>query len=214
MKKAFEWVKGMAGEALFWKAWEATVAGVRWLWRQTKAVVGLTLRVAAVTVFLVALSMAFLFAPRFLPVPNAWAETARGAIQGISAITGSAEAILSSNGGLFAFGQLFPGEYTDINRIATVGRDQCTRYTADQVPIKTGPGVVTGIFMETLVATTDDFILYDNTAASGTVLFQLTNMPATSSVGPIVIPFSGAFTTGLTLDVTLTAGSSVTVCYL
>ncbi len=54
MKKVFEWVKGMAmvavaialigGEALFWKAWEATASGIRWLWRQTKATVGLALR--------------------------------------------------------------------------------------------------------------------------------------------------------------------------
>lgn len=109
---------------------------------------------------------------------------------------------------------ILPGEDTNINRLAFVHKDACTRYTADLAAIKTGAGVVTGIIVETLAASTDDFILYDNTAASGTVLFQLTNMPATSTIGPIVVPYTGAFATGLTLDVTLTAGSSVTVCML
>lgn len=111
-------------------------------------------------------------------------------------------------------GTLLPCEILGINRCAVVNYDSCTRYTADQAPIKTGAGVVTRILVETLAATTDDFILYDNTAASGTVLYQLTNMPATSSIGPINVPFGGVFGTGLSLDVTLTAGSSVTVCYL
>ena len=125
------------------------------------------------------------------------------------------EEVLSSSNSLQTTpGTLVPAEDVNINRIMTVHKDSCTRYTGDQAAIKTGAGVVTGIIVETLAATTDDFILYDNTAASGTVLFQLTNMPATSTVGPIVVPYTGAFSTGLTLDVTLTAGSSVTVCSL
>lgn len=111
-------------------------------------------------------------------------------------------------------GVILPAEIESINRTAIVKYDGCTRYTADSANMKTGTGVVTGVIVETLIATTDDFILYDNTAASGTVLFQLSNMPASSTVGPIVVPYTGAFTTGLSLDVTLTAGSSVTVCFL
>lgn len=125
------------------------------------------------------------------------------------------EEVLSSSNSLQTTpGTLVPCEIVGINRCAVVSYDTCTRYTADQAPIKTGAGVVTRILVETLAATTDDFILYDNTAASGTVLYQLTNMPATSSIGPINVPFGGVFGTGLSLDVTLTAGSSVTVCYL
>jgi len=109
---------------------------------------------------------------------------------------------------------ILPCEITSINRCAVVFNDSCTRYTADANNIKTGAGTLSRVIIETLAATTDDFILYDNTAASGTVLLSLTNMPATSTIGPISVPYGGAFTTGLSLDVTLTAGSSIVVCLL
>lgn len=111
-------------------------------------------------------------------------------------------------------GTLLPCEIENINRCAVVFNDSCVRYTADAASIKTEPGVLTRVIVETQAATGDDFVLYDNTAASGTVLLSLTNMPATSTVGPITMEYGGAFTTGLSLDVTFTAGSSIVVCQL
>lgn len=131
------------------------------------------------------------------------------------ATTGQPSSVRAHNNALDVY-QASLGHCEDANlkRCRVFSKWTCTRYTADATNIKTGAGVLGRLIIDTVAATTDDIVIYDNTANSGTVLLSLTNMPASSSAGPLVIDFDGAFTVGLSIDVTFTAGSSAVVCSL
>lgn len=95
----------------------------------------------------------------------------------------------------------FPGEDTNLNRIATIQKQTCTTYTADGV-IKSSAGVLVSIGF--LSGTAVSAIVYDNaSAASGTKLFDNSAIgvtPTTGVPGPMY-PLGGAATNGMYLDV-------------
>lgn len=69
--------------------------------------------------------------------------------------------------------------------------------------LSTGPGVLEGVTVNT-VAVTSSVKLYDNTAASGTVIATIATTAATGD-----FPFNGVFGKGLT--VVITGAPDVTV---
>jgi hypothetical protein len=147
-----------------------------------------------------------------LVIPNAWAEFSSGAIKAVSSITSQPENISSASGALYAFGQVFPGEIVGIGRQAFISYDTCVVYTVD-TGIKTGLGMVSRIAF--LSGTAAAAILYDNTAASGTKIFDNSAIgitPTTGVPGPSYT-IGGAFGTGLYLDISGT-NPVVEVCSL
>ncbi len=76
--------------------------------------------------------------------------------------------------------------------------------------VKTGAGHFHGIMINTLVA--GAITIYDNTAASGTVIAVITLPAAGAGDMPCFLPFDVAFATGLTI-VTAQA-TDLTVTYL
>lgn len=95
---------------------------------------------------------------------------------------------------------LFPGEDTNLNRIATTQKQTCSIYTADGV-IKSSAGVLVSIAF--LSGTAVSAIVYDNaSAASGTKLFDNSAVgvtPATGLPGPLY-PLGAAAANGMYLD--------------
>lgn len=108
-----------------------------------------------------------------------------------------------------ALHHLLKGESETLNRMMVTKSNTCRVITADSANITTGvAGVLDSITVEGHTAN-DDIVVYDNTAASGTKIFELLNMTAgMKSVNDL----GAVFSTGLSIDVTLTGGS-VTYCY-
>ena len=75
--------------------------------------------------------------------------------------------------------------------------------------VKTGAGVLHSITLNKPTATAI-IIIYDNTAASGTIIGTIT-VPA--SPQPVTLYYDATFNTGLTLRTT-TAASDITVTYI
>lgn len=63
----------------------------------------LAVRTAAVIAVLVVFSTAFLLAPQYMPVPNAWAEYSSGALKALSTVSGAPENLDSTTGALHTF---------------------------------------------------------------------------------------------------------------
>lgn len=99
MKKLFEKMEDAAWTALdllmtflaaviifgnegVWRAWAGLKALGRWAGDTLKRGMLFVARVTLVSAFFLGGGLAFLYAPGLLPVPNAWAETARGAQAG------------------------------------------------------------------------------------------------------------------------------------
>jgi len=91
-------------------------------------------------------------------------------------------------------------------------RGLCRAFAADGV-IAAAPGNLKAIYIAGVEAG-DDFLIYDDAAAAtGTVIFNQTNLAAGDKQFPNV---PGAFGTGAYLDVTAadaTAAFTLTVCY-
>lgn len=116
---------------------------------------------------------------------------------------------------LTSMGTLISGESQTLNRLLTAGSyNMGTAAAVATTTIKSGAGVMAGFMIPTLVAG-GTVKIYDNTAASGTVLLDTYTLPAvvTPGMGPNFIPWPVAFATGLTVVTTGTA-MVVDVLYL
>lgn len=121
-------------------------------------------------------------------------------------------AVDSSTGGMKAYlSALIEGENQTLHRMMTAPKFTCNQYTSDQTAIVTGAGVLEGVYFNS-INSADDIVIYDNTANSGTAMITVTNLAAGSNY---TLPQLGyTFSTGLSVDVTFNAGSTVTLCYL
>lgn len=111
-------------------------------------------------------------------------------------------------------GTILPAEIEALNRYAWINHDSCTVLAAAATTtLKTGAGNFARInFMS---GTTVKVTAYDNTAASGTLLYDNSAVGVTPAVGflPPTVHVGGAFSTGLTVVV---AGTNpvVGICFL
>jgi membrane protein implicated in regulation of membrane protease activity len=162
--------------------------------------VALCLKTVAVIAFLVAITVAMLLAPRFMPVPNAWAEYSSGAIKALSSLTGQPENILSSNGALYAFGQLLSYEDTinSVGRVETqMGNATCSAVTAD-LQCKSGQTFLNTVtFSQTSSAAPVAGVLtiYDSLTETGTVIWS--GYFSTAVLVPFTITLNRVATTGI-----------------
>jgi hypothetical protein len=170
--------------------------------------VALCLKTMAVITFLVAVTVFALMAPQYLPVPNAWAEYSSGAIKGLSTLTGIAENINSTNGGLHAFGQLLSYEDT-VNSVART-EQQFSYQTpvAVDTPVKPSAGYVHNFKCSPT----------DNASVAGTIQLRDATSAGTGNVVeewtvlaidyttrvPITFAVDKIFATGIYLDFTTT----------
>lgn len=76
--------------------------------------------------------------------------------------------------------------------------------------VKSGAGTLHAIVFNTAAAATNTTTIYDNTAASGTVIGR---PAATAVVAPVCVPYDLAFGTGLTIITGTANGSDMTVIY-
>lgn len=99
----------------------------------------LAARTVLVIALIVSIPTAVLFAPQFLPVPDAWADFSSGALKAISTITGTPENINSTNGALHAFGQLLECE-DEAAQLCKVrdGADEYEVVTASATDVRLG----------------------------------------------------------------------------
>ena len=114
--------------------------------------------------------------------------------------TTQGEPIYSSNGALFAFGQLLSCEDQTLSACVTYDSGTPVNLTASG-PIKGAPGVLRGAFVAQSTSCT--IKIWNNTAASGAVVLNTFTVPA---VGWYPMPFRGSIglyaTLGGTCDVT------------
>lgn len=89
---------------------------------------------------------------------------------------------------------------------------QYRKCTGDTL-VKTGSGVLGRLIISCNDAapTAGSVIVYDNTAESGTEIFNHTF--TTTPFAPVSLNFDAAFNTGLYVGFTTTADVNVTVCY-
>jgi len=105
---------------------------------------------------------------------------------------------------------LFPGEDTNLNRIAVSMKSTCAHYTADGV-IKASAGQLVSIYVFNASAN-DDFIIYDNaSAASGTKLVDALNVAAGYTPMP---NYPAAAANGMYLDLTTAGSMQLEICWL
>jgi len=86
---------------------------------------------------------------------------------------------------------------------------QSSEYSADQTSIAAGPGYLYGIMIATDGTNDCDFVVYDNTANSGTKLLPEFTAPTGSEDRHRLIWFDDpiSFDVGLSIDITLGAGT-------
>lgn len=108
---------------------------------------------------------------------------------------------------------LLNGEDPTLGRLFGGPKGECRAFTADGV-IKNSAGMLISLYI-TAAEVNDDFLIYDNaSAASGTVVFNATNVAAGDKSYPNV---PAAAANGLYLDVTAadaSAAFTITACYL
>lgn len=99
----------------------------------------LAARTMVVLAVLVAVPMGALLAPQYLPVPNAYAQFSAGVLKTISALTGEAEVLKSTDGALHAFGQLLEceDEAAQLCRVRD-GADEYEVVTATATDVRLG----------------------------------------------------------------------------
>lgn len=91
---------------------------------------------------------------------------------------------------------------------------QSAEYTADQNAIVTGEGYLYGIAFGT-DDTNDitDIKVYDNTTASGTLLMPTVDIPLEDTITVVWFNNPVYFGTGISIDITLAAGSCAYMVY-
>lgn len=92
--------------------------------------------------------------------------------------------------------------------------NQSAEYTGDQAAIATGAGYLYGIVFGT--DDTNDITaikVYDNTAASGTLLMPTFVVPFESGVKMVWFAKPVAFNTGISVDITIAAGTCAYMVY-
>ena len=154
---------------------------------------GAVSNVAAATGFLNSLSLG-----RYNATPPTLTDTYYNALQ------------LDSSGNLkVTIASLMAGEDQTFNRINTAEAYSSTNITTQTTTtVKSGAGRLQRIVIPTPVANATVKI-YDNTAASGTVLLDTITFPGTLlSSGPVNVPLGVAFSTGCTI---VTAGATMTL---
>lgn len=180
-----------------------------------RGAVALCLKTVAVITFLVALTVGMLLAPQYLPVPNAWAEYASGAIKGFSVLTLIPESIKSSNGALFAFGQLLSFEDADNSVARTESQFSSCVDTVDKI-CKALPGFVHSIscFGTDAAATAGRVRLVDDATVTGTAANEVWGAEfSTALQQPVGAVLDEVMTRGIHLDFTTTADVKCTVSF-
>ena len=86
------------------------IAALRGTGRLCLGTATLIARTTLVLAVLAAISVGALLAPHYMPVPPAYAQWAQGVLYTISSITNEREVLKSTNGALWAFGQLLECE--------------------------------------------------------------------------------------------------------
>lgn len=84
-----------------------------------------------------------------------------------------------------------------------------TRVTADTL-VKTGSGYLNSITLNS-IAVAGTITIYDNTSASGKILFQA---PLTTALMPTTLAISGNFGLGLYVDFDALLSGSLTLSYI
>lgn len=103
-------------------------------------------------------------------------------------------------------GTLISGENQTLNRMMVVGSfSMGTAAAAATTTIKSGAGIIKRVIFPTLVAG-GTCKIYDNTAASGTVILDTVTIPGTITAdNPFALELDVGFTTGCTVVMTGTA---------
>lgn len=105
---------------------------------------------------------------------------------------------------------LVEGENQTYHRLMVVAKhDPCVRLTADGIASFTGAGSLEGLYIDA-VASAASVAIYDALTITGTPIFNVTALAVAAPYGQSLMGIP--FTTGITVDVTLGANSSVVVC--
>lgn len=130
------------------------------------------------------------------------------------AITGDIKANADGSVNVGNIGSSIAGEDLNIDRLKTAPSYSSTVLAADGL-VKTGAGILHSLTFSQADAapTAGGIIAFDNTAESGTKLFDWSGITTTVFM-PFTVILDVAFTTGLYLGFTTTADVNVTVAYL
>lgn len=101
------------------------------------------------------------------------------------------------------------GENPTYHRMMVVTKNECVTLTADGLASFTGAGVLEGVYIDA-VASAATVKIYDALTITGNPIFNVTALAVAAPYGQSMIGYP--FTTGITVDVTLGAGSQVEVC--
>lgn len=124
------------------------IAALRGTGRFCLGVATLAARTTLVLAVLAAISVGALLAPQYMPVPPAYAQWAQGVLYAISSLTGEREPIKSTDGALWAFGQLLEceDEAAQLCRVRE-GADEYERVTTTGSDVRLGVNGADGDFL-------------------------------------------------------------------
>ena len=124
------------------------IAATRGTGRFCLSVCALTARTVLVLGVLAAITVGAVLAPIYMPVPPAYAQWSSGVLRAVSGLTGSEEVLRSTDGALWAFGQLLEceDEAAQVCRIRD-GADEYERVTTTGSDVRLGVAGADGDFL-------------------------------------------------------------------